>query len=322
MKHRLRTRIFSCILIIIIILGGCGKSTVYLDPYDTINKNYIGTNSIDDLYRLNGIANDLCVIEDESLFDPNYVDIGAGAVFDITNQKVLYSKNAFLKLAPASITKIMTALVVLREGNLDDVVTVSDEVNITHPDAWLCKLKPGDTLTLEELLTAMMVYSGNDAAAAIAVHMAGSVESFAKKMNEVAAELGATSTHFMNPHGLDEETHYSTAYDLYLIFNECLKYEKFKEIICMKEFTCTYKNAAGATVTATWPNGNGYLVSKEAPEGITVFGGKTGNTDNAGRCLIILSTKDDGTSYISVVLNAKDYDALYTQMNLLLEKAL
>ena len=167
-----------------------------------------------------GFASDLCVISDEGSFDPEDVTSQAGALFDLTDREVLYSKDAFEKMYPASITKVMTSLIAIKYGNLEDQVTVTEDAVISESGATLCGIKPGDTLTLEQLLYGLMLPSGNDAGAAIAIHMAGSIDAFADMMNEEAKRLGATDTHFMNPHGLHDEDHYTTAYDLYLIFSE------------------------------------------------------------------------------------------------------
>jgi D-alanyl-D-alanine carboxypeptidase (penicillin-binding protein 5/6) len=178
-----------------------------------------------------GFASDLCVISDEGSFDPEDVTSQAGALFDLTDREVLYSKDAFEKMYPASITKVMTSLIAIKYGNLEDQVTVTEDAVISESGATLCGIKPGDTLTLEQLLYGLMLPSGNDAGAAIAIHMAGSIDAFADMMNEEAKRLGATDTHFMNPHGLHDEDHYTTAYDLYLIFNEALKYPEFRMLM-------------------------------------------------------------------------------------------
>ena len=111
-------------------------------------------------------------------------------------------------------------------GNLDDMVTVPQESVITESGSSMAGVVPGDKLTLEQLLYGLLIPSGNDAANAIAVHMGGSIEGFVEMMNEEAARIGATGTHFANANGLTNEDHYMTAYDLYLMFHEALKYEK------------------------------------------------------------------------------------------------
>ena len=121
----------------------------------------------------------------------------------------------------------MTALLALENGNLEDTVTISKTAAAASfpSDAQVCGLREGEVWTLEDLLNALLLYSGNDAASAIAEHIAGTEESFVNMMNSRARELMANNTHFTNPHGLHDDEHYTTAYDLYLIFNECIKNE-------------------------------------------------------------------------------------------------
>ena len=153
----------------------------------------------------------------------------AGALFDVTDSSVIYGKNIYDQMYPASITKVMTAIIAIEEGNLSDAVTANDDVVIHEAGASMAGIKPGDTFTLEQLLYGLMILSGNDAANAIADHIAGSTDAFVEKMNAKAKELGATHTHFVNANGLHSTDHYTTAYDLYLIFNEALKLPLFCE---------------------------------------------------------------------------------------------
>ena len=246
-----------------------------------------------------------------------------GAVLmDGASGKVLFSKNGDTRYYPASITKVMTALVAIKYGNLEDQVKVTDEAVITESGATLCGIKPGDTLTLEQLLYGLMLPSGNDAGAAIAVHMDGSIEAFADRMNEEAKRLGAVDSHFVNPHGLHDEDHYTTAYDLYLIFNEAFKYPKFREIIEAKAYTADYINGAGESVSRTWKCSNQFITGeRDTPEGVTVLGGKTGTTKAAGYCLIIAS-KDNASegNFISVVLKSDSRAHLYDNMTNIISK--
>lgn len=271
--------------------------------------------------RADGFAADLCVVTDEAQYADSGVNAEAAAVFSIDDNSVVYSKNAYERLYPASITKVMTAVVAIKYGNLEDVVTVTDDAVITESGATLCDIKPGDQLTLEQLLYGLMLPSGNDAGAAIAVHMAGSIDAFSDMMNEEAKKLGATGTHFMNPHGLTHENHYTTAYDLYLIFNEALKLPKFREVTGTTSYTANYKNGAGEDVSKTWSGGNWYMVGqRQAPEGLTVFGGKTGTTSAAGYCLIMASRDESDKEYISVVLKAPSRPGLYDNMTNIISK--
>ncbi len=267
-------------------------------------------------------AEELCVVSDESLYDADVVNSEAGILFSISDGEVLYSKNAFERLYPASTTKIMTALLAVKYGNLDDMVTVTDEAVITEAGATLSGIKPGDVLSLRQLLYGLMLPSGNDAGAAIAVHMGQTIEGFAQMMNEEAIRLGATGTHFVNPHGLHDENHYTTAYDLYLIFQEALKYPEFREVTKTAVYAADYKDKDGNDVSRTWEGGNWYLTGKrETPEGVTVFSGKTGTTQAAGCCLVLGSRKENGgEEYISVILKASTRNNLYDNMTNIISK--
>ena len=163
--------------------------------------------SVEEAETLPLFAEDLCVVSDESAYDGSEVNSEAGLLLSLSDHSVMYSKNAFERLYPASTTKIMTALIAIKYGNLDDIVTVTDEAVITEAGATLCGIQPGDVLTLRQLLYGLMLPSGNDAGAAIAVHMSQSIQGFAELMNQEALRLGATGTHFVNPHGLHDENH-------------------------------------------------------------------------------------------------------------------
>ena len=239
----------------------------------------------------------------------------------MTDSSVIYGKNIYDQMYPASITKVMTAIIAIEEGNLSDAVTANDDVVIREAGASMAGIKPGDTFTLEQLLYGLMIPSGNDAANAIADHIAGSTDAFVEKMNAKAKELGATHTHFVNANGLHSTDHYTTAYDLYLIFNEALKLPLFCEIINAQSYTADYTDANGVAKQQVWKVGNWYLKGdREAPEGVTVLGGKTGTTQAAGYCLIMASDGDDGKEYISVVLKSANRPSLYDNMTEILTK--
>lgn len=138
-------------------------------------------------------------------------------------------------------------------------------------------------------------------------------------MNSEAAELGATNCSFTNPNGLTEEGHYMTAYDLYLIFQEAMQYDLFNQIIQMSSYTTTYKDKNGAEKSVDVKNSNQYLKGTyEMPPNVTVIGGKTGTTNAAGHCLLLLSRSSAGTSYISVIMKDTSGENLYKDMTTLL----
>ena len=312
----------ACCLTAGFLLCSCGKKEEALDrPYSFTERSFPVelTDSTDGYASL--FASDLCVVTDESQYSPSDTTSEAAGLFDITDGQVMYSKNAFERLYPASITKVMTALIAIKYGDLTDTVTVTEDAVITEAGATLAGIHPGDQLTMEQLLYGLMLPSGNDAGAAIAVHMAGSIDAFAELMNREARKLGATGTHFMNPHGLTNADHYTTAYDLYLIFNEALKQPEFRKVTGTTSYTADYTDGSGNPVSTTWEGGNWYMVGqRQTPDGLTVFSGKTGTTSAAGFCLIMASRDQKEKEYISVVLKAPSRPGLYDNMTNIISK--
>jgi len=167
----------------------------------------------------------------------------------------------------------------------------------------------------------MMLESGNDAAEALAEHHSGSVEAFAKVMNETAKSFGATKSNFVNPSGLPNENHYTTIYDMYLIMNEAVHTPKFVEIISSKKKSVTYSSESGAIVEKTYSNNNRYFTGgATAPEGFEIIGGKTGTTGAAGYCLVLYSKNSAGEDIISIVFKADGRHNLYLLMNQILSR--
>lgn len=174
---------------------------------------------------------------------------------------------------------------------------------------------------MEQLLYGLMLPSGNDAGAAIAVHMSGSISDFADLMNREARAIGATDTHFVNPHGLHDEQHYTTAYDLYLIFQEAMKEPVFRQIVGTGTYKADYVDAQGEAKSQIWNNSNQYLTGQQAmPEGLSMLGGKTGTTKAAGSCLIVESKDEQGQEYISVILKSENRQTLYQDMTNIIQK--
>lgn len=271
--------------------------------------------------RAASFAGELCVETQDYATDQVAITAGAAELFDLENQEVLYAKNIHERLYPASLTKVMTALVALKYGNLDDEVSVGWECEDIDPDSSVCEIDPGEVYTLRQLLYGLMIASGNDAAMTIAVHVAGSVDNFVALMNQEAAEIGATNSHFANVHGLHDDNHYTTAYDMYLIFHEALKYDGFEDLISQKTYTAMYQTAAGEQAEITWNSTNQYFTGEsEQPQNVTVFGGKTGTTDEAGSCLALLTKDEYGNSYFSVILKADSKITLYSEMTELLSQ--
>jgi D-alanyl-D-alanine carboxypeptidase len=239
----------------------------------------------------------------------------AAALFDVEGRNVLYSQNAHERLHPASLTKVMTALVALKHGTGDQVLTATETVKITESGAQLCGVKAGDTMTLDQALRILLIYSANDVAMMIAENIGGTADRFVQMMNEEAKALGATNTSFANPHGLTAENHYTTVYDLYLIFQEAVRNTYFKEIIQTASYQTTYYDSRRTPKELSVKTTNLFLrETYRTPENITVIGGKTGTTNAAGHCLILLSKDTGGESYISVILKSASRDDLYGEM--------
>lgn len=273
--------------------------------------------------KMNTFANAICVGNADVTAETN-VDMSqatAAALFDVNNRNIIYSKNLHERLYPASITKVLTFLVAMENSNPDDIITVTEGAMIHESGASLCGLDPGDRLTMNQALHALLIASANDAASAIAIHTAGSVENFSKLMNEKAGMLGATNSHFVNPHGLSDDNHYTTAYDLYLIFNEAIKSEMFREIIHMDSYETIYQDKDGEEKEMSFGSTNLFLRGAvNAPNKITIIGGKSGTTNAAGNCLILLSKDAAGNSYISVILRSEERMVLYEEMVDMLEE--
>ncbi len=319
-----KSRILTAVIILLLscTLTGCGAKEYAFayDPGSTVSSFQITESAMARQSQL--FAEDLCVASSDITEGASVDMTGAesAGLFDLNQTDVIYAKGIHKRLYPASLTKVMTALVALKYGNPEDTIVVSAaSAGITESGAQLCGLKAGDTLTLDQALHALLINSANDAGLAIAEHVGGTVEHFAEMMNEEALALGATNCNFVNPHGLHDENHYVTAYDLYLIFNEAMKYKLFSDIISMEEYTTTYADKDGKPKTFEFKNTNQFLQGAyEPPENITVIGGKTGTTSAAKSCLILLSQDASGNPYISVILRSEERALLYEEMKGLL----
>ncbi|WP_207648956.1 D-alanyl-D-alanine carboxypeptidase family protein [Caldicoprobacter faecalis] len=220
----------------------------------------------------------------------------AAVVMEASSKRVLYAKNPHMKLPMASTTKIMTAILAIEMGNLEDVVTVSPKaVGVEGSSIYLAK---GERLTLEQLLYGLMLRSGNDAAVAIAEHIGGSVENFVRLMNRKAVQIGARNTNFVNPHGLHDDMHYTTAYDLALISAYAMQNPVFRTIVSTKYKKIPWE---GRSYDRVLQNKNALLWSYEGANGI-----KTGYTKVSRRCLASAALRD-GMQLVCVVLDCQPW---------------
>lgn len=228
------------------------------------------------------------------------VSSNGAIIIEDNGENVMFEKNGYSTFYPASTTKVLTALIALENGNLNDKVIVSENVNKLPGDSRRVFIQPGDELTLEQLLYGMLLYSGNDSALAIAEHIAGSEEAFAKLMNEKAKEIGAVNSHFVNPHGYHHPDHYTTPYDLALILKAASEQPLFLDIINTPVYKAVYTNKKGKKVVKTWNTTNSFLKNSDlAIDGI--IGGKTGFTTPAKRNLVTVA-EHNGHRYYVVTL--------------------
>ena len=233
-------------------------------------------------------------------------------LISLNNEKgtVIFDKNADRKTAPASLTKIATAAVVLKNcSDLENtMVTVKQESidSLVGTDSSLANIKPGEQLSMLELLYCMMVASGNDAAVVIADYMGGgNVSAFVEMMNALASELGCTNTHFSNPHGLDANDHYTTANDLAKITQYALSFPVFEKICSTTEYTLRATNVVKEERTLLTTN---LVLNYQTGDYYEYASGvKTGHTDNAGRCVISKASKD-GYEYLGIIMHAPFQD--------------
>lgn len=234
--------------------------------------------------------------------EPN-VSSKAAILVDNKTNKVLYSKNENKKMYPASITKILTAIIAIENSNLDDIVTASYDSVMSIPDGYsTANIEIGEQFTVEQLLQLLLVHSANDAANVLAEHIGGSIDSFVSMMNTKLNELNIQNTHFTNTYGKHDENHYTTAHDLFVLMQYCLKNEQFRKIAgnasCAIPSTNKYKNRI---YTST----NELLVPDNKNYYKYLTTGKTGYTSQAGECLVSSAYKDN-LELICVVLGSSN----------------
>ncbi len=241
---------------------------------------------------------------------------GAALVYEMNSDTLVYTYNADMHIEPASLVKIMTALLALEQGNLEDTVLVTSTAVGSIPDyAATLLLKPGEEFTLNDLMYCLLVGSANDAANVIAEHISGSVRAFVAQMNIRAKELGCTDTNFVNAHGLSADNQYSTARDMAKILQEALKHEKFMEYFSALSYRVPETKYSNSRYLST----TNYMMlagSSQLYYDSRVTGGRTGVT-NARERSIITTAEYKGLSYICVVLNCipkfdvDDFSVLY-----------
>lgn len=249
---------------------------------------------------------------DKSDYNPDNLTTNSESVLlmDATTGNILYSKNIFEKKYPASTTKLMTAILTLENCELTDIVTVSHNAIFSIPVGYShASLQEGEQLTVEELLNVLLITSANDAAVALAEHIAGSVENFSTMMNDKAKELGCLDTHFVNPNGIHDNNHYSTAYDLALIGKYAMKFDDIMRIAKINQYTLPTSNKydrKDRIFNAT----NGLITKNDEYYYPEATGLKTGYTDKSGYCIVTTAEKNDVT-LLEVVLGSDSIEDRY-----------
>ena len=236
------------------------------------------------------------------------VEAKAALLIDPTTDEILYEQNIHEPLYPASITKVMTSLLVLEaidawQLTVDQVLTASAAAVDLPYDASTANLKEGEQMTVEQLLHCILVVSAADACDVLAEAVSGSIDAFVAQMNQRAQELGCVDTHFANPHGYHDDQHYTTAWDIYLFTKAAREYETFNTIVATGRFEIPATNLSDSRVYYT----TNYLLNgyRNADYVYSAANGiKTGNTSNAGYCLVASAAKN-GRSLLSVVLGAE-----------------
>lgn len=316
-SNKLKRLIVLCFVFLFTatLLTGCGKK------YDMDKPLSISSTVNLPIVRPSGMANENVVIPyDSYVYDDAEFDYETGLLINETSNTLVTAVNPHKRFYPASMTKTMTALIVMEavergEISLNDTVVVKSPIEFDEDNVVKLGLEPGDYITVNELLHGLLIASFNDCAVVLARYVGNTEGNFVSLMNEKAAELGATNTHFMNPHGLHNSNHYTTPYDLYLIFKEFSKKDFLVEIEANPTYVMTlYRNNEKKELEIA--STNSFLSNAfDMPSGYTIKGWKTGTTEKAGKCIIIQFVKDEtGEEFICLVSKASDYDALYNSV--------
>ncbi len=240
------------------------------------------------------------------------INAKASLIVEVNSGKIIHENNAKTKNYPASVTKILTAIIVLENCELDDIATVSENAISNIPsDYVVAPLFVGEKMKIEDLLYALLLKSSNDAAYVLAEHVGGSVEGFSDMMNKKAEELGCVNSHFVNPNGIHDNNHYTTAYDMYLIAKYAMENEKFAKIVSTYEYTLPATNKYSKN-DRVMKNTNYFVNPNSKYYDKNVKGIKTGTTLEAGNCLITDTTKN-GFDVITVVLGAETSDSKFSE---------
>ncbi len=294
----MKKKIVIILLLLIMILS---PISVYADEIDTNeNKVYsvVATNANEDIE----------------------VNAKSAIIVERNTGKIIFEKDAYEQNYPASVTKILTAILTIENCNLDDTATVSKSAISHIPSGYvIAPLYVGEQIKIRDLLYALMLKSANDAAYVLAEHVGGSVEGFSEMMNNKAKELGCKNTHFVNPNGIHNNNHYTTAYDMYLISNYAMKNETFSKIVSTYQYTLSATNK-NPSKNRVMKNTNNFVNPNSSYYNKNVKGIKTGTTIQAGNCLIT-DSEENGLDFITVVLCAPTSDGKFFETQKMIKYA-
>ena len=315
--------LFCLAVLFVSMLSGCSIGV----SYDTNEPLHVGSTDKLPIVRPAGLAAENVVIPyDAYVYDDPNMEFEAGLLINQTKNSVISAVNPHKRIYPASMTKILTAIVIMEaveqgEISLNDTVVIKKKIEFNEDNVTVMGLEPGDYITVNELMHGLLISSFNDCAVALARYVAGSVSNFVERMNQKAAELGATNSHFVNPHGLHDNNHYTTPYDLYLIFKCFLTKDTLVQIDSNSTYVLTmYREDKKIQIELKATNA--FLSNSfEMPTGYHITGWKTGTTEKAGNCIILEFVNDEtGEEYICLVSNASDHETLYENVEDMLKE--
>lgn len=317
----------TCMILTLVLcipmLYGCD----FVNRYDVKEPLHVRSDINLPIVRPSGLGDENVVIPyDAYVYDQASFEYEAGFLLNETKNDVVCAVNPHKKIYPASMTKILTAIVVMEAIEagtigLHDTVVIHKKIEFNEDNVMVLGLEPGDYITVEELLHGLLICSYNDCAIVLARYVSGSVSKFVELMNAKAQSLGATNSHFVNPHGLHDNNHYTTPYDLYLIFKEFLSKDTLIQIDHKDKYILTMYRDDEKIETEVVPTNAFLSNSFDMPDGYHITGWKTGTTDKAGSCIILEFVKDDtNEEYICLVSNAKDHESLYMNIEDMLKE--
>ena len=322
---RIKRNFFLCCIILIQILPLTGCTSKLINAFPEAATIGINTTDAIKVHESSGYADGLAVIAPATNVNNSFEPLGIGTALlvDDTDKETIVSYGGDKEIYPASMTKVMSGILIaeaLETGiiHMEDTVMIRNDIKL-EPAAARLDLKVGDKITVQDLVYGYLIRSLNDCGIVLAELIAGSEENFVAMMNERAYMLGATHTHFVNCHGLHDENHYTTAYDLYLFFREFASHELIHTIDQITEYMLIYDNTEGEQVELKIESTNGFLSGAyNLPSQYQIGAWKSGTTKAAGSCLI-MQILYQGHNYYAVICKANGRDTLYDRMSALIQ---